>query len=364
MFVDGTLLSSSVADNKNNLTETIQTNVSLTVGSLSGTTPSAFGGQIDDVRIYNRRLSREDVQQLYASGLRALAGVPAEIRTPEQQAFLVAAYRPQDEPLVRIQNQLAASKTALRDARWDGVRRWYVNSQGQTMVVIPNPAENGNSRIDHSFAISSHEVTVAEFRRFRSQHSVQRDIAPTDNCPVHYVTWYMAAEYCNWLSEQEGIAEDEWVYQRNAGGQYADGMTIRANALDLTGYRLPTDMEWEYACRSGTSGWYGFGEPVPLLDRYARYVVNSSGRSHSVESLLPNANGLFDMHGNLWEWTQNPVSGSMSPVRNGTRRLLRGGSFYSLSSSVRSADRSYFRRPSVRNSVVGFRPSRTYLLSP
>ena len=67
----------------------------------------------------------------------------------------------------RLESQRAAAETALRKAHWDGVRRWYVNGQGQAMVVIPNPAESGESSIDHSFAISSHEVTVAEFRRFR-----------------------------------------------------------------------------------------------------------------------------------------------------------------------------------------------------
>ncbi len=109
------------------------------------------------------------------------------------------------------------------------------------MVVIPNPAQLGDTQINHSFAIASHEVTVAEFRRFRKGHEVDPTIAPTDDCPIHSVSWYLAAEYCNWLSQQEHVPEDQWVYQPNENGKYEDGMTIKSNFWELTGYRLPTD---------------------------------------------------------------------------------------------------------------------------
>jgi formylglycine-generating enzyme required for sulfatase activity len=231
------------------------------------------------------------------------------------------------------------------------------------MVVIPNPAESGNGQIDHSFAIATHEVTVAEFRRFQDQYSANSVIAPTKDCPVHNVSWYEAAAYCNWLSVQEGIPEEQWVYEPNGEGQYADGMKIKDNAVELSGYRLPTAAEWELACRAGSSGTYGFGESLPLLERYAQYIGSSSGLSHSVESLLPNTVGLFDMHGNVLEWTQNSGSGSISPVRNNVSRVLRGGSFLYLSSNVRSANRSNYQ-PMSRHLAYGFRPSRTYHLSP
>ena len=174
----------------------------------------------------------------------------------------------------------------------------------------------------------------------------------------------MAAEYCNRLSREEGIKEDERVYEPNDDGKYAEGMKIKEIFLELRGYRLPTEAEWEHACRAGTSGSYGFGEPVPLLQRYSQFNLNSSGRSHSVESLLPNDAGLFDMHGNLLGWTQNPLSGLLSPVRDNTRRLLRGGVYAHRPSSVRSAYRTHNSPPTNRTSTIGFRPSRTYNLSP
>jgi serine/threonine protein kinase len=239
---------------------------------------------------------------------------------------------------------------------------WYVNSQGQTMVVFPDSSELNDGAVHHQFAISSHEVTVNEYRRFRDKDDVIWEIAPTGDCPVHRVSWYMAAEYCNWLSGQEGIPEAQWVYEPNDVGQYDDGMRIKPDFLNLSGYRLPTEAEWERACRAGSSGSYSFGEPRALLNRYGRCVLNSSGRSHPVEQLLPNEAGLFDMHGNVWEWTQDPVAGQSSPVPNTSRRALRGGTFLGLPQSLLCGNRTASR---VDNQVAstGFRPARTHSIA-
>ena len=152
------------------------------------------------------------------------------------------------------------------------------------------------------------------------------------------------------------------MYEPNSNGRYADGMRIKENWLELTGYRLPAEKEWEYACRAGTSETYGFGEPAALLDHYGWWVKTSLGRSHPVESLLPNAAGLFDMHGNLWEWIQNPNSGSMSPVRTGVTRVLRGGAFSDQESILRSVHTGHFQLE-IRLPVYGFRPASTYTMS-
>jgi hypothetical protein len=247
----------------------------------------------------------------------------------------------------------------LPDAPWNGVRRWYVNSQGQTMVLIPIAATDGE-KPDSGHAISSHEVTVAEFRRFRENHVLDHNVVPTDACPVHSVTWYEAAEYCNWLNKQEGIPADQWLYEPNESGVYFEGMKIKEQSSQLQGYRLPTEAEWESACRSGTSGTYGFGEPVPLLKDYGWYATNAFGRSYDVESLLPNEVGLFDMHGNVWEWTQDPVGNPFSPV-TGISRLLRGGSFGSQGSFLPRRDIGL--PPTQRDTAFGFRLARTLPLN-
>ena len=129
-------------------------------------------------------------------------------------------------------------------------------------------------------------------------------------------TWYIAADYCNWLSEQEGLPKDQWCYLPAEGGAYDEGMTIPADVLERTGYRLPTEAEWEYACRSGTVTSRYYGHSIDLLDAYARYQANSKEHAWPCGSLLPNDLGLFDMLGNVFEWVQDSTRRTM-PEKSG-----------------------------------------------
>ena len=277
--------------------------------------------------------------------------------------------------------QLKAIDKGLATGKVEGKRQWYVNRQGQTMVVVPKPgefwmgegAERHKRRINRTFAIASREVTVDQFRRFRMDHTSDKDYAPTGDCPVNMVSWYDAAAYCNWLSEQEGIPKEQWCYEPNKDGKYAEGMKMAADYLKRTGYRLPTEAEWEYACRAGGETAYSFGESADLLGKYAWVEGNSLGKSHPVGSLKPNDLGLFDMHGNAWEWCLDEYKpygkgvdnnciedkeGLVFEVTMEGKRVLRGGSFYNEASFVRSAGRG--GNAPANGSDFGFRPARTF----
>jgi formylglycine-generating enzyme required for sulfatase activity len=273
-------------------------------------------------------------------------------------------------------------------------RRWYVNGQGQTMVLISgqvefrmgSPAgEAGRrddetlhrQRIGRSFAIASKPVTVEEFQRFQKDRS---DVArvkiktwsPEADTPIVAMTWYEAAQYCNWLSEVEGIPEKEWCYPRH--GDIKEGMKLYPDNLERKGYRLPTEAEWEYACRAGaeTGHYYGGGEE--LLRRYAWYLQYSGDRTWPVGQKRPNDLGLFDMHGNVWSWCQEGASAyapgagekpaedqeDKKSVTDKSKRMLRGGAFLSQPAYVRSAFRNYGLEPSYVDISVGLRPARTY----
>jgi eukaryotic-like serine/threonine-protein kinase len=291
----------------------------------------------------------------------------------------------QQESLKAVDNELAKLKN-------QSDRRWFVNSQGQTFAVIEGPVEfrmgspltEPNRDTDETlrriviprrFAIADREVTVEQYQRFVKTNPLFGGITPSDLAhyspdgagPMIFVTWYGAAAYCNWLSEQEGLPKDQWCYLPNQGGTYDEGMTIPADVLKRTGYRLPTEAEWEYTCRSGTVTSRCYGLSTDLLAKYAWYQPNSQEHAWPGGSLLPNELGLFDMLGNVFEWVQDrherpvDINDDINNIEYVTvnPRLLRGGGFYYPAVYVRSAFRTG-HAPSVRISGNDFRPSRTY----
>jgi serine/threonine protein kinase/formylglycine-generating enzyme required for sulfatase activity len=272
------------------------------------------------------------------------------------------------------QGKVEAIDWKLAVGKVEGKRRWYVNGQGQTLVLVPpgefatdEEAKRQKVRIERGFALAAREVTVAEFRRFRKDHPHDKRYAPTEDCPVNMVSWYDAAAYCNWLSKEEGIAEEQWCYVPNAKGEYAAGMKVKANALRLSGYRLPTEAEWEYACRAGSVTTWSLGDADDLLGKYAWFYVMSATRLRPVGLLRPNELGLFDLHGNVYEWCHNRPVAFMDIkdlqkddiVDNRSGRPLRGGAFNISALYVRSAIR-LGNVPSNRTNSLGFRPARTF----
>lgn len=253
-------------------------------------------------------------------------------------------------------------------------QQWFANSKGQTFAVISGPVEfmtnytePQKATISHSFALATHEVTVVDFQRFRSDHTPLESITRESSCPVTLVNWYDAIAYCNWLNEEEGIPHDEWCYQPNMDNEYAEGAKVAPDFLSRRGYRLPTDKEWEYVCRAGTTSAFGFGEPVELLRKYAWYQDNAESRLWPAGTKLPNRCGAYDMHGNVWEWIHGSWGSSEAEetelvTKESDDRTMRGGSFDWLPELLKS--RSRLNHPRYHTEVgQGFRVARSMIES-
>ncbi len=161
-----------------------------------------------------------------------------------------------------------------------------------------------------------------------------------DGLPVEGVSWWDAVRFCNALSQRDRLTP---AYQL-----HSDGEAIEWNVA-ADGYRLPTEAEWEFACRAGTSGpRYG------PLDDIAWYRDNSHERIHEVGGKRPNAWGLYDMLGNVWDWCWDIYDAEVY----GSYRVLRGGGWFDEQWSCRASVRRR-SHPSLRIDDVGFRIARS-----
>jgi formylglycine-generating enzyme required for sulfatase activity len=336
------------------------------------------------------RLSPSE-QALETSSLRSalclgLAGIPADhLAADEQQSWqarLTAWYRLSPDPVTH-----SAAEIALR--RWHvelpnlepspgpvANRDWFVNSRGMTMLKIAagnfsrHPPENPDSsqagrhgvKLTRAFYLCNREVSARDYFDFindddwpaaeRPPHWRARMKKLNDDpahfgpeYPVEFTSWLDAAGFCNWLSARENRSP---CYLRTGRKLKADVSTEPDyEELEFSGqgngYRLPTEAEWEYACRAGTTTEFCCGSDAMLLRQYAVF------RSLQLErraTLFPNPWGLFDIHGNAYEWCADRyapyvTADLIDPLgTSGIQRVFRGGCFLEAPESCRSAQRN------------------------
>jgi formylglycine-generating enzyme required for sulfatase activity len=238
----------------------------------------------------------------------------------------------------------------------------FKNTLGMTFVLIPTGtftmgSKKGNKLL--SFFSSKHTYKVNILRPFylqttpvsQSQWLRVMENSPSnfkdlgDKCPVENITWYDAQEFIKILNKKEGTDQ----------------------------YRLPAEAEWEYACRAGNSNEFSFGSDVKMLGEYAWFSGNSARKTHPVGSKKPNAWGLFDMHGNVWEWVEDDWHSNFDwPLKEGEAwidesrgvyRVLRGGSWFNNASYCSSVARDFYK-PDDHRTNIGFRLAWSITIGP
>jgi len=276
---------------------------------------------------------------------------PAPSLTEDASTEPPLAVAPFDEAQARAHQKAWADHVGL-DAE-------ITNSIGMRLVLIP-PGE---------FMMGSPQSEEAR-KEDEYQHRVR--ITKPFYLGVTEVTqeqWEAVMETRPW-SGSERVKKGEDYATTNVSWEDAQAFCERLTNREGTTYRLPTEAEWEYACRAGTTTAYHFGDDGSHLGEYAWFRDNAYGvddqHAHRVAQKKPNAFGLYDMHGNVWEWcsdryadypAESPVDDPMGP-ESGSHRVYRGGCWYITAKSCRSADRSRIS-PDFRYDYLSFRVARS-----
>lgn len=249
------------------------------------------------------------------------------------------------------------------------------------MIVFPGGkvtvGDSGQSRrvqIAGPIAVSDREVTWRQFSPIdgdtrRQNWNRQRPLYQQIDDPelgrpdeaAHGINWFEAVNYCRWLTSAVGLDEQYQSYEKL---EIPESAVTRSGRVELPvdtewpkrrnqpGFRLPTEAEWEYVARAGTETQYSFGTSDSLLAEYCWYLSNSEQWSHPAGQLRPSLGGLFDIHGNLWEWVDDWY-------QKGSSRVNRGGGWGVISEGCRSAVRD--RYPPVNQcDSLGFRLLRSF----
>lgn len=260
----------------------------------------------------------------------------------------------------------AAKKTGYTEKLGD-TEMVYIEGGTFTMGTPPAEPQRESDEQQHEvtlspFWIGKYEVTQKEYMEVMGTNPSNFKGA---NLPVDSVSWYGAVEFCNNLSKKHNLKPyyklDKNVKDANNTNS-GDDLKYTVTVLGGNGFRLSTEAEWEYACRAGTTTAYSFGS---IIDgTLANFADAGRNTTTPVGSFKPNAYGLYDMHGNVWEWCWDwygelaGVSKDPAGATGGSVRTMRGGSWNNVAVLLRSGRRTHLM-PNSNGFFAGFRVARS-----
>lgn len=312
-------------------------------------------------RLHERLLASQDSDELYAI-LLVLGDIPYYGVEAESGLMKIAweLFHAHPDPGVhsaaeRLLNRWGVGETKLIDmplsetafegkADGSGSKAWYRTVGEHTMAVVPaaGPVEfvwprafqesnTGKTEVYRttiqlgSFSISTKEVTRQQLEQVVGNPIHNEEIGPTGQHPANNVTFVLAAKYCNALSKIAGLAEDQYYYDIQPDGT----PNTFEDAGTRTGFRLPTESEWEWANGCGLPDSTCFGRRTEFANDYAWQFNNAGSKTHVVARLKPNRFGLFDVFGNVQELAHRQVEIKQSPQFKAFLETTKGGSFES-----------------------------------
>lgn len=241
--------------------------------------------------------------------------------------------------------------------------KFYMGSHESDEFARNNERPQHKVTISRSFFMGVYQVTQEEFIKVMGTNPSLTADHPKH--PVDSPTWYAAIDFCNALSEREGLAPYYQVDGRQMRGEEI-AIFGTVSILGGLGYRLPSEAEWEYACRAGSITPWCCGNQLAEISQYAWFYDNAQQVTHPVGEKKPNAWGLYDMHGNVMEWCydlcddnyyqlfeEEEVHDPTGP-KTGNGRIIRGGSWQFGVESTRSPYRNNLQ-PEHASAMVGFR---------